>query len=109
MIASLTNWFKRRLVWHRAWCQIEELSWLCKGGRTDEDNRQLPDFKAFEAWVCQAQEFYHASNLTDTVYALEMANRAFDRLTAQLKAVLWHTSAHLRQEEYFLRVANLCQ
>ncbi len=109
MIESLTNWFKRRLAWHRIWCQLEELSWLCKGGRTDADSRHLPDFKSLEAWVLLAHESYHASNLTETVDALEMANRAFERMTAQRKAVLWLASAALRKEEYFMRVANLCQ
>ena len=109
MIKTFKNWLNRRLAWHRIWRQIQELSWITKGGRANPATRHLARFKSLEAWVSSAEDAYRRGDMEEAFQSLDMAMQSLDSMSEEHRGLLFQESARVRQEEYFLRVADLCQ
>ena len=105
----LLQWLARLLTWHKAWRQLQDLGYLARAGRTQSETCQSSSFKAFEAWVQEAQTAYDASDINATTESLEQAVATFERLDQRARNELARQAAATRAREYQMHVANCCQ
>lgn len=105
----LLHWLARMLTWHDAWRQLQNLGYLARAGRNQTEICQSSSFKAFEAWVQEAQTAYDTSDLKTTIESLEKADATFGRLERHSKDVLIRQAAATRAQEYRMQVADCCQ
>lgn len=103
------EWLAQQRLWHAAWHRIDALVALAKAGRSEPRTCQLVTFKAFEAWVQEAQTAYTASDYTSTDDAIEAAAATFSRLSGDWQSLLRLRAAAARALEYRMQVADCCQ
>lgn len=107
--ARLLSWLKEYYLYLRLWRKLQDFNDIAVAGRQDKEIRQMEPFKAFEAWLQDGWRAHAAGDYGETAEILALARAAFHRLAEEQQVKLLVAAERLRQQEYFLLVADKCQ